>query len=214
MLPEQQEFTAEEAREWLEKKHGYCTKGMIRDYVKSGKLKGKTGIQRSINVDHVAGKIIIELYEVDPFTGEENCIAMKRDRMFSLQELQQLASECCTTATPEPATGGKATAKKTGDNIAPITTVIEVFLDEKYPDHTKPIFYEFVKQQLARKADKKKDDNFTFSVKKIGTGTSKGLFMDEPKAGKEGLSEQDFWYSDKDIGERLGRARAARKSVK
>lgn len=101
-----------------------------------------------------------------------------------------------------------------GNNTAPITKLLKAFLDEPFASHSKTSFYEYVKNQLARKTAKKKDDNFTFPVRKIATGISKGLYMEEAKAGKEGLSEQDFWYSDKDIGERLARATKAHITLK
>jgi hypothetical protein len=106
------------------------------------------------------------------------------------------------------------TVPSKGKNTAPITLLLEMFLSEPFASHSKTSFYEFVKSQLARKAAKKKDDFFTFPVRKIATGTSKGLYMEEAKAGKEGLSEQDFWYSDKDIGERLARAKITHKTIK
>jgi hypothetical protein len=100
------------------------------------------------------------------------------------------------------------------NNTAPLTLLLQAFLEEPFASHSKTSFYEYVKNQFARKTARKNDDNFTFPVKKIGTGTSKGLYMKEPKAGREGLSEQDFWYSDKDIGERLARATKAHKTIK
>jgi hypothetical protein len=96
---------------------------------------------------------------------------------------------------------------------APITEVIEVFLDAHCQSYSKASFYEYVKAQLARKTTKKNDKDLAFPVRNIGSGTEKGLFMNDPKEGAKSVTEKNYWYSDKEIGERLSRSKSKRKTA-
>lgn len=147
--------------------------------------------------------------ETPTYQVVETCEISAKDMLITKRELLRFEMSHTTIATATNKVSIKKTRHK-GDNTVPITKVINDFLDENYPNHNMPIFYEYVKQQLARKTTGKKDNKSTFPVKKVGINLQKGLFMDEPKIGKDGLSEADFWYSHKDICERLARAKKDR----
>lgn len=151
---------------------------------------------------------------------EKDLRRFNRERiMILLEEVERFESEHKLGIEDQAAYSTTTTkaAKKTppkGGKPEPITELINSFLDENYPRHSTAMFYEFVKNGLASKSDKKKDDKFTFPVKKLGTGLKKGVYMEETKRGLEGNQEENFWYSHKDIGERISRAKTSRKLVK
>lgn len=132
------------------------------------------------------------------------------DILITSEEVKRFELVCFEADKEQKKQYNFAGAEHKARKKAPITEVIEEFFKEPFTSHSKKRFYEYVKTQLAKKTTNKttnKSDFFTFPVKKIGTNTEKGLFMDEPKERKDGLSKLDFWYSDKDIGELISKAK-------